>query len=351
MDQVFRVVQTQAQFLFIRINHWCPFINAEKLLVVLFVFWVSNLDIVSARQSFDGFQSDKKADRSLTNRQRTIANDQIRLPKQLAQFDGWEGNRPIFRNRRQPHSSGAQPGKLDPIYPRNFRQNHDGSSFWDYHPRPKPYYGGSYRTMCVRFCDGYYWPISFSTDPSQFLNDEAVCQSSCNSPVGLFYYRNPGAGIDDMESLDGLAYRRLINAYLYRKNFLPECRCRPEPWTEVAKAQHEFYRTGRKSQKHAGNAPEYIGRRSNNFPGNVDRDASEAEIDTIRERWRIREQSRSNRSFKIITIDPRAEKEADGNDTFFDRMSKYYRGRQRNYRTFRYLFPDQRRMDTIRSAN
>ncbi len=35
-----------------------------------------------------------------------------------------------------------------------------------------PQLGGSgYRTLCVRTCDGYYFPISFSTSPSRFPED------------------------------------------------------------------------------------------------------------------------------------------------------------------------------------
>jgi len=31
---------------------------------------------------------------------------------------------------------------------------------------------GSYRTVCVRVCDGYYFPVSNSTNPSRFADDE-----------------------------------------------------------------------------------------------------------------------------------------------------------------------------------
>src|SRR4029077_15323662 len=31
---------------------------------------------------------------------------------------------------------------------------------------------GTYRTVCVRTCDGYYFPISYSTVPSRFADDE-----------------------------------------------------------------------------------------------------------------------------------------------------------------------------------
>ena len=36
--------------------------------------------------------------------------------------------------------------------------------------------GGSVRTVCVRTCDGYYFPISYATNASRFAQDEKTCQ-------------------------------------------------------------------------------------------------------------------------------------------------------------------------------
>ena len=40
---------------------------------------------------------------------------------------------------------------------------------------------GTYRTVCVRLCDGSFYPISFSTTPDNFARDEAQCRSSCRT--------------------------------------------------------------------------------------------------------------------------------------------------------------------------
>jgi hypothetical protein len=40
---------------------------------------------------------------------------------------------------------------------------------------------GSYRTICVRMCDGYYFPISTSTSRRGFASDEARSQASCGN--------------------------------------------------------------------------------------------------------------------------------------------------------------------------
>src|SRR6266540_3435428 len=43
----------------------------------------------------------------------------------------------------------------------------------NYYRRPSPY-ARTYRTLCVRTCDGYYFPISYATNRSHFKTDAAV---------------------------------------------------------------------------------------------------------------------------------------------------------------------------------
>src|SRR5262249_36010303 len=38
---------------------------------------------------------------------------------------------------------------------------------------------GTYRTVCVRTCDGGYFPVSFATSPARFADDEKVCRAQC----------------------------------------------------------------------------------------------------------------------------------------------------------------------------
>lgn len=100
----------------------------------------------------------------------------------------------------------------------------------------------TYRTMCVRQCDGYYFPVSFSTLPSQFAADEAQCTERCAAPSELFVYRNPGEDVEQMVSLAGKPYSELKNAWLYRKKFINGCSCDATEYSrdEIAKAQQEI---------------------------------------------------------------------------------------------------------------
>lgn len=87
---------------------------------------------------------------------------------------------------------------------------------------------GTYRTLCVRTCDGYYFPISFSTTPAQFGNDAQTCAAMCpGAEASLFYHRNPGGGPEEMVSLDERRYTELPTAFQYRQSLSPSCSCRP----------------------------------------------------------------------------------------------------------------------------
>jgi hypothetical protein len=99
-----------------------------------------------------------------------------------------------------------------------------------------PSAGGNYRTICVRTCDGFFWPISYSTDPSRFQDDERTCQRSCpNSEVVLYSHRNPGEDVSQAVSLTGQLYSTLPNAFKYRQAVDKACSCRApgETWANA----------------------------------------------------------------------------------------------------------------------
>jgi hypothetical protein len=73
---------------------------------------------------------------------------------------------------------------------------------------------GTYRTLCVRSCDGYYFPISFATVPSRFGSDEESCRNLCPAAeASLYTYRNPGEDINQAVSLNGAPYSSLPAAF------------------------------------------------------------------------------------------------------------------------------------------
>ena len=53
---------------------------------------------------------------------------------------------------------------------------------------------GRYRSVCVRTCDGFFFPISYQTYANRLSQDATVCQSSCAAPAELYVYRNESFG-------------------------------------------------------------------------------------------------------------------------------------------------------------
>jgi hypothetical protein len=85
----------------------------------------------------------------------------------------------------------------------------------------------TYRTLCVRLCDGYYFPVSFSTLPNHFQRDSDLCQQQCAAPAELYYHQNPGGAVEQMVSASTQTpYTSLKVAFRYRKEYVPGCSCK-----------------------------------------------------------------------------------------------------------------------------
>jgi len=93
-----------------------------------------------------------------------------------------------------------------------------------------PRLGGEFRTVCVRTCDGYFFPMSNAASVGDFERDQKNCESSCpGTEMQVFYTR----GMDDdagtmTSSATGRPYSELPTAYLYKRaNYSrpPTCGC------------------------------------------------------------------------------------------------------------------------------
>jgi hypothetical protein len=101
---------------------------------------------------------------------------------------------------------------------------------------------GGYRTLCVRTCDGYYFPISFSTSQSRFADDEQTCQKLCPATEAVLYtHRNPGEDVPQAVSSSGRLYKDLANAFRYRREYVASCSCRQpgQTWAEALGATRD----------------------------------------------------------------------------------------------------------------
>lgn len=101
---------------------------------------------------------------------------------------------------------------------------------------------GSYTTVCVRMCDGFFFPISHRVPRSRFYRDAEVCQSRCGETESrLFYHSSAGASMSDAVDLTGRSYARLPIAFLHRKQLVSGCACKPAPWSEANLLRHDQY--------------------------------------------------------------------------------------------------------------
>src|ERR1700716_709835 len=139
---------------------------------------------------------------------------------------------PQYANAARDANAGRGPG--------NFLENLFGNNTYPSAPSadlaPQ---SGTYRTVCVRTCDGGYFPISFATYPARFPDDEKTCKALCPAAEAtLFPYRNPVEDINQAVSINGQPYSASPNAFRYRQEFNPSCSCKAagQTWSAALKS-------------------------------------------------------------------------------------------------------------------
>lgn len=97
--------------------------------------------------------------------------------------------------------------------------------------------GGGMRTICVRKCDGFYFPISFSTTSDYFQTDAETCQRLCPaSEVELYAYDTMSQQPDDaVSAMTSEPLKAMPNAFKFRTQFDQSCSCRApgQSWAEA----------------------------------------------------------------------------------------------------------------------
>ena len=99
------------------------------------------------------------------------------------------------------------------------------------------------RTMCVRKCDGYYFPLSRKVSSRRLSSESNRCKAACGSEALVYYSDRDDETFDPaaMVDLTGRRYDALDTAFAYRKALLPGCTCKPPPWSSAARVRHNFY--------------------------------------------------------------------------------------------------------------
>ncbi|WP_367714596.1 DUF2865 domain-containing protein [Nitratireductor sp. GISD-1A_MAKvit] len=128
--------------------------------------------------------------------------------------------------------------------------------------------GSVYQTMCVRLCDGYYFPISFSVSKKHFPRDAKTCEARCpGAEVALYTHDVQRETPEEMVSAaDGSAYLDLPKAFSYRRTGIRKkiCGCqRPKNFKVIAGEKSQLVATPageeQKAQTSAETAPSGAG--------------------------------------------------------------------------------------------
>jgi Protein of unknown function (DUF2865) len=117
----------------------------------------------------------------------------------------------------------------------------DGVDLTERRSRSSDGEGGTYTTVCVRLCDGYYWPVRHASRRRDFQRDAKACEASCGESARLFYIPTRGGAIETAIDLSGKQYAKLPGALLYRTNLINGCACRPSPWSDSERMRHDDY--------------------------------------------------------------------------------------------------------------
>ena len=144
-----------------------------------------------------------------------------------------EQNRCKASNRTQQASANATKPRrktlLEQVFGvKTYRENGQRENNDNENAQPSLANFGTYRTLCVRKTDGYYFPISFSTVKDRFENDQATCQSMCpGTTVELYHHKMPSEDSEEMVSyLTGKEYAKEPFAFAYRKSVDLDQKCR-----------------------------------------------------------------------------------------------------------------------------
>ena len=102
-----------------------------------------------------------------------------------------------------------------------------------------------YRALCVRACDGYFFPVAFSSSPLNFTNDQQACEAACpGTETEVYYDEVPDEDGSKMRSgRTGAPYAELPTAFLYKRAGYKRpaaCGCNPrKDFSVVAGAKPE----------------------------------------------------------------------------------------------------------------
>jgi hypothetical protein len=152
------------------------------------------------------------------------------------QTTGWRGDEP----------SPAQ--ETEPL------EDDDGGN-----PRPQ----GGPMAICVRSCDGGFFPITYSAKRAQLDDLNTLCKAMCPGTEAKLYTQSQWKGLDSAVSVDGEPYADHPNARKFETSYDPTCGCKPpgQSWTEaLAEAERILAERNKKDEMVTAEQAEQLSR-------------------------------------------------------------------------------------------
>lgn len=110
---------------------------------------------------------------------------------------------------------------------------------------------GGPMAICVRACDGGYFPIAYTAKSSQLNDLNTLCKAMCPGAEAKLYTQSQWKGLDSAVSIDGEPYTDHPNARKFEKSYDPSCGCKPpgQSWAEaLAEAERILAERNKKDQ-------------------------------------------------------------------------------------------------------
>ncbi len=150
-------------------------------------------------------------------------DQQCRQPQQPTRIVARQRN--IFEELFGSQEEEPTPARELPATPQERDVDEDGA----------PVARGGSMAVCVRACDGGFFPISYSARRANLAELADLCRAQCPNVEVALYTRSPSRDIETALSTDGEAYADHPNALKFTKSYDPTCSCRPagRSWAET----------------------------------------------------------------------------------------------------------------------
>ena len=89
--------------------------------------------------------------------------------------------------------------------------------------------------ICVRQCDGGFFPVSYSAYRGNLSDLNALCQAECPNAEATVYTKSLWRDVETAVSIEGEPYTSLPNALKFQKQRVAACSCKPpgESWAHA----------------------------------------------------------------------------------------------------------------------